>query len=119
MIQKYYIFCFKAVRKVNYILSDILSRFICYFIFKGQNVHFKSYRSRGVPYVSIASNGFFSIGANFRMNNGLTGNPIGRPQKCVFFVNYNALLEIGDNVGISQTAIVCHSKIKIGNECET
>jgi acetyltransferase-like isoleucine patch superfamily enzyme len=49
------------------------------------------------------------------MNNGNMGNPIGRPQKCIFFVDRGATLTIGENVGISSTAIVAHQQIAIGN----
>ena len=63
----------------------------------------------------VAIGGKCSIGNNFKMNNGLKGNPIGRPQLCVIFVDKEANLSIGNNVGISQTAIVCHNEIFIGD----
>jgi acetyltransferase-like isoleucine patch superfamily enzyme len=49
------------------------------------------------------------------MNNGLKGNPIGRPQPCLFFVDKEAELIIGKNVGISSTALVAHKSITIGD----
>jgi acetyltransferase-like isoleucine patch superfamily enzyme len=49
------------------------------------------------------------------MINGLEGNPIGRPQRCVFFVDKGATLIIGKNVGISSTAIVALESITIGD----
>jgi acetyltransferase-like isoleucine patch superfamily enzyme len=49
------------------------------------------------------------------MNNGNLGNPIGRPQRCILFVDRGASLSIGENVGISSTAIVAHQQITIGN----
>jgi acetyltransferase-like isoleucine patch superfamily enzyme len=38
---------------------------------------------------------------------------IGRQQHCYFIVGSNAKLSIGDNVGLSCTAIVCHKSVVI------
>ena len=50
------------------------------------------------------------------MNNGIKGNPMGCYQKCTFFVDRNAELIIGNNVGISQAALICHKYISIGDD---
>jgi acetyltransferase-like isoleucine patch superfamily enzyme len=63
----------------------------------------------------VAIGGKCFIGKGFSMNNGIKGNPIGSYRPCTFFVDRGAVLEIGENVGISQTALICHTKIKIGN----
>lgn len=115
MFQNIFIFCYKAFRKVKNIISTLLSKLVCYFLFFGQGVQFKNFKTQGVPFISVASGGVISLGRNFRMNNTLRSNPIGRTQKCIFFIDKNAKLIIGNNVGISQTAIVCHQQIKIGN----
>lgn len=81
----------------------------------GNNVKYSRLISNGIPYVMVAIGGQFTIGKNFRMNNGIHGNPIGCYDRCTFFVNRNAVLNIGDNVGVSQTAIICHKSIEIGN----
>ncbi|MCE6991386.1 acyltransferase [Dyadobacter sp. CY323] len=49
------------------------------------------------------------------MNNSLRSNPIGCAQPCIFFVDRGASLIIGDHVGISQTALICHIGITIGD----
>ena len=49
------------------------------------------------------------------MNNNLKGNPIGRWQKSVIVVGPDAVLAIGNNVGMSFTAINCKKSINIGN----
>ncbi len=77
---------------------------------------FHNFRNSGTPYVRVAMRGTMSIGQNFAMNNGIKGNPIGCYNKCTLIVDNNAELIIGDNVGISQTAIICHHKITIGND---
>ncbi|MDB5157650.1 MAG: transferase hexapeptide repeat containing protein [Mucilaginibacter sp.] len=47
------------------------------------------------------------------MHNILSGNPIGRSHKCVFVIGPKGVLTIGDNVGISFTAINCQKHILI------
>lgn len=49
------------------------------------------------------------------MNNGVKGNPIGCYERCTFFVDRGATLYIGDNVGISQAALVAIADITIGD----
>lgn len=115
MIQKLFSLIIKAKRKGMYGVIHFFEQVYCKIIFYGQNVKFKNIQTNGLPYVMVALGGKFSIGQNFKMNNGLSGNPIGRPQKCTFIVDSNAQLVIGNNVGISQTAIICHDNIKIGN----
>lgn len=105
----------KALRYFyNYIrvrVTNLVSNFILY----RNNVSFQNLSSNGLPYVMVARGGKFTIGKNFQMNNGIKGNPIGRAQPCILWVDKNAELIIGNNVGISQTALVCHHKITIGN----
>lgn len=87
--------------------------FICQIMFYLHNVKHESFTSKGLPFISVARNGKCVIGKCFRMNNGLNGNPIGRPQPCVFFVDNGANLFIGENVGISSTALIATQSITI------
>jgi len=82
------------------------------------------FKSKGIPKLILHRNGRFSIGNNFKINNTVSGNPIGRSSQCLFRVDKGALLQIGNNVGISGAAIVCHQEIIIsdnvkigGNTC--
>lgn len=79
------------------------------------NVEHSSFGTNGVPYLDIARNSRVKIGKNFRMNNGQFYNSIGYSQKCSIIVGDAAILNIGNDVGISQTAIVCQKNIEIGN----
>lgn len=84
--------------------------------FMGNGIDYSSIRTSGVPYVMVARGAKgFTIGKNFAMNNGIKGNPIGCYERCTFFVDKDAEIVIGDNVGISQTALVSHCSIRIGN----
>jgi acetyltransferase-like isoleucine patch superfamily enzyme len=115
-VQKVVTFIFKAVRKVYFGLGDVTSKLMTHIIFLGLNVRYKDFITSGIPYVSVASGGDFEIGAAFQMNNSLRSNPIGRAQRCIFFVDSGAKLKIGNNVGMSQAALVCHTGITIGND---
>ena len=107
---------YKSVRKVNGKIRNLLEKAYCWWLLKGNNVLFKDYRTSGIPYIMVAMGGKFIIGKNFAMNNGIKGNPMGCYQKCTFFVDRNAELIIGNNVGISQAALICHKYISIGDD---
>ncbi len=97
-------------------VSNIFCHFVTTWIFKGNKVKFSSFVTRGIPYVMVARNARgLVIGKGFTMNNGISHNPIGCPQPCTFFVDTNAQIRIGENVGISQTALVAHADIEIMN----
>lgn len=93
-----------------------INRLTTKWILKGNNVLFDSFRTSGVPYVMVARGAKgMSIGKNFTMNNGIKGNPIGCYERCTFFVDRNSEIIIGYNVGISQTSLISHCSIRIGN----
>jgi len=107
---------YKSIRKISNEVSNAYDKVITLIKFGGNRVSYKSFRSRGVPYIMVAAKAKgITIGANFAMNNGIGHNPIGCPQPCSFFVDNNSEIIIGDNVGISQTALISHCSIRIGN----
>lgn len=106
---------FKITRKIFLSVKSKSDWAMTSFLFYLQNISFKTFTTTGIPYISVAIGGKLSIDKNFQMHNGLTGNPIGRPQRCVFFVDKGAELKIGKNVGISSTALVSHIRIAIGD----
>lgn len=107
---------YKSVRKVNGKIRNLLEKAYCWWLLKGNNVQFEDYRTSGIPYIMVAMGGKFIIGKKFAMNNGIKGNPMGCYQKCTFFVDRNAELIIGNNVGISQAALICHKYMSIGDD---
>lgn len=106
---------YKIFRKLYLTVINPFERIWAKFLFIGNNVEYSSFRTTGIPYVMVARGGKCIIGKNFVMNNGIKGNPIGSYRRCTFFVDRNAELIIGDNVGISQTALISHKLIRIGN----
>ena len=107
---------FKILRKIANLLVNPLDLLMTFLLLKANNVAFSTFRTSGIPYVMVAHGGQFVIGKCFAMNNGIKGNPIGCYERCTFFVDRGAVLTIGDNVGISQAALICHKSITIGND---
>lgn len=107
----YYIY--KLLRLLFNKLSGNIDYFRTLILFTGNNVKHESFRTSGVPYVMVARGGKMAIGKNFAMNNGAKGNPIGCFQPCTLWVDRGAELIIGDNVGISQTALISHCRIEV------
>lgn len=102
----------KAFRLINRLITIIISRYKLL----GNRVQFgKTIDFNGIPIIDVHTTGFCKIGNNCRFNSGFNYNPIGRNQPCILFVGKMARLSIGDNVGMSSTAIVCQYKISIGN----
>lgn len=106
---------YKILQKIINAILNIYHIIASNYLFIGNNVKYQKFRTTGIPYVMIARGGSCSIGKNLSMNNGIKGNPIGCFERCTLFVDKGANLVIGDNVGISQAAIVCYTSIKIGN----
>jgi acetyltransferase-like isoleucine patch superfamily enzyme len=114
-MQKLITFIAKSFRNLFSKFRIILSNTITWWKFYSNNTKFKRFSTNGIPFVMVARNGSLTIGDNLKLNNKLYGNPIGRPQPCIFFVDHNAEIHIGNNVGLSSTALVAHKKINIGN----
>lgn len=106
---------YKIIRKFLYIVRTRFEKLLTVLSFKGNDVSFSSFRTNGIPYIMVARGGRFSLGKNFAMNNGIKGNPIGCYERCTFFVDRDSEIIIGDNVGISQAALISHCSIQIGN----
>lgn len=111
----YYLY-FKAIRRLFFIVDNTYSRIVTILKLKGNRVSFSTFRTRGIPYIMVAAKAKgMQVGKNFAMHNGISHNPIGCPQPCSFFVDNDSEIIIGENVGISQTALISHCSIQIGN----
>jgi len=114
-MQKIISLIFKFFRKILRLVINQIEMICCNIQFYLHNVEHKDFSTNGLPFISVAIGGRCFIDEGFKMNNNLKGNPIGRPQPCIFFVDRAAILLIGKNVGISATAIVTHHSISIGD----
>ena len=107
---------YKLVRKVQGIVIKKLDGLFTYIILKGNSVKFKNFSTIGVPYVMVARGDVMTVGKNFKMNNGIKGNPIGCYSHCTFFVDRSKKIVIGDNVGVSQCALIAIDDITIEDD---
>jgi len=94
-------------------IRDFINKVYVKNVFYLMRVRVRSFKTFGRPIVRVSSGGKFEIGENFTINNGFVANLIGRQQPCFFIVGPEGQLEIGNNVGISSSAIVCREKIVI------
>ena len=106
---------YRIYRAVYSRTSNYINKIKCKIKFRAYGITYSSIRTSGVPYVFVGKHGHFTIGENFAMNNCIAGNPIGCYERCTFFVAPECCIEIGNNVGISQSALVSYASIKIGN----
>lgn len=108
-------FIYKLAHVLNLKFSNIFYNFILRIRLWALDIKYGSVSTNGLPYLHVYRGGKMIIGSNFRLNNGVKGNPIGCYERCTLIVDSGATLTIGDNVGISQTALIASDDITIGN----
>ncbi len=112
LIRKFY----RALRVLYYKMARGYSWIISCFKFYLNGVQFSGdFIGFGIPILDINMKGRFTIGRRFRFNSGKYHAMGGRQQQCYFVVAEGAELSIGENVGVTSVAIICHDKISIGN----
>ena len=105
---------FKGLRKSKYILFSNFYTPIAKLLFFLNGVTVSSnLKVNGFLKVIVTRRGKVKIGKNFSVNSGANHNIIGRQQKNIFWVE--GTLIIGDDVGMSCSAIICNHEIEIGN----
>lgn len=103
----------RIFRRFIRVIGELFDEVHTFLILLINNVQYKSIISHGVPYFCVSPKGICKIGEKLNMNNGLRFNPIGYVQPCTIYVYNDAVLEIGNNVGMSQASIICHHSITI------
>jgi len=94
----------------------MVDRFLTHIAFLGNNVSYSTFNTIGIPHVIVARGAKgLSIGSSFCMNNNSSGNPAGGDIRCMLFVDNGAEIIIGSNVGISQSMLISHCLIRIGD----
>jgi len=111
----FFVYIFKSIQRVSRAVLYCLDKPLTYFILKGNNVKFNSFKTSGLPLIQVSLGGKVHIGSHFSMNNRASANPIGRTQRCSISVGRMGVLEIGENVGMSSSSIVCQNHISIGS----
>jgi acetyltransferase-like isoleucine patch superfamily enzyme len=108
------VYLHKTLKRLFYLLHKPYCNAITWYLIKASGVQVgNNFSGNGVPIFDIALGGKMMIGNDFKMNNGDYYNRIGRQQKCFFVVGKDGEIIIGNNVGISSTAIICQRKIVI------
>ncbi len=109
------LYIYKIVRRIVTHIQNLFGVILTEIKFLGNGVVVGfDWKSIGHPSISVSVGGRMQIGTHFKMNNRNNGNPLSF-HPCSFWVGSSASLNIGNNVGISQTAIITHSQITIGN----
>jgi len=72
-------------------------------------------RFRGLVSISISSYGKLILANNVTIVGGLMINPLGRNIRSMIKIDGNAIIEIGNNVGMSNVSLWAKSRISIGN----
>ena len=108
-------FLYKILVGIFYRVNKSYTRIYSLFLFKMEGIIYgKNIKIFGVPIVYVSKHGgIIKIGDAFSMNSGRYYNQIGRQQKCFLIVGDNSKIIIGNNVGISSTAIICYKEIEI------
>ena len=105
---------FKALRKLKRIVLHPIYNPIAKSILYLNGATFqKGLKVAGLLKIDVTRRGKLTIGNNLHINSGNNYNVIGRQQKTIFWVEGELI--IGDNVGMSSTAIICNYQITIGN----
>lgn len=87
----------------------------CKILSYGKQIIMGSGTIKGSIYIRLRKTGKLIIGNNFRCVSGCCYNPIARNIRTSFCTEENAIIEIGNNVGISSSSIRAFKKIIIGN----
>ena len=102
-MMKFLNYLYRALRTIKSKMNKKFSNFYTYFLLKINKVDLgKGFASNGIPVLFIHHTSKIKIGKNFKINNRILSNPIGRNYKCLFAIRENAVLTIGDNVGLSE-----------------
>ena len=105
---------YKAIRKIYSNIKQPFYTPLAKLLFFLNDVQVSdNLKVNGFIKVIVTRRGQVKIGKNFTVNSGNDYNIIGRQQKNTFWVE--GKLTIGDNVGMSCTAIICKHEIEIGN----
>ena len=108
-------YLYKFQKKMVFRILKPIDQFRTHLVFFLNKASYKTFRSHGVPRIFVSLHGQLTIGESFRMNNRESSNPIGRFHRCSLVVGNNGKLIIGNCVGMSSTAIVCHKEIIIND----
>lgn len=103
------------IKKLITLIPDLWNNFLNRVTLKYRHVS-----CRQMPVIhgrlKIYGHGRIALGKGVTINSSASSNPIGGDCRTVFSIVPGAVLTIGDRVGISNSTIVCHSCVTLGND---
>ena len=115
-IQRIFVLLNKSLKYILIKVITVYSNQKTKIVFYINNISHSTLSTLGVPIVSVSLKGKCVIGSNFNMNSGFKYNPLGRNTFNYLIVEGEGSLSIGNNVGMSNSAIYCTDSIQIGND---
>lgn len=106
---------FKAIRFIRRVINRVTGLFHFKLYLLTKKIKVKNPEINGKTYLSFGRKSKIIFGERLRINSDLRSNPIGRSNGTSIVVEGEAVLKIGDDVGISNSAIFCRRSIEIGN----
>lgn len=106
------------IKKIVVSLTRVISTPINFIIFKLNAVNYKSWPAINgtVKVLQRSGKGKVDIGENVTINSAQSFNMIGGSYQTTLMIRNGGELTIGNNVGISNTAIVCANSITIEDD---
>ena len=107
---------------MRYLREDMINKFI--FKIMGVNMEGKPKNIRGVVTIRSNCKGSITLGSNVTIMSGKKYNIIGNDFRTVFRTLQNGKIEIGNNVGISNSTVVSvksvtiEDNVMIGGNCQ-
>ena len=102
----------KYIYKSFQFCIGFFQKFVLFVLFKLHKINYEELPKVN-GYIFLRCNGIFNVGRSLKLNSNVRSNPIGGDEKCKFIIAQNAILSIGDNVGISNSTIFCCNSITI------
>ncbi|RZK58392.1 MAG: acyltransferase [Pedobacter sp.] len=99
-------------KKIYRNISEIVLKF---YLSSSKVKYSKDIVSFGIPYLDISQTAKFSLGKGIVLVNSAKYSTLGKPNKCKFTIGYNAVLIIGNKVGMSNVTIIATKSISIGD----
>lgn len=103
-----------VMKRLYFVIRLYIYTYCSYILFPKTLGRIRGLRTIGMPIVDISVTGKFVAGNNMTLINN-SSSTLGRNTRCKLVVYPNALLCIGDDVGMSNTTIVSTKRILIGN----
>lgn len=105
---------FKVLKAINRKINRCWSIFCTHIIFWGNGIKHHDIIAYGIPCVNVSLGGKCFIGKKFRITTGVNYSLVGTLGTRIL-VGQKGVLQIGNNVGMTNTTIVAQESVTIGD----